>query len=53
MDNDRTTTMYFLSKQHVYLHRGINQDNFSSGISSIIVGDVGLADEPYLLYMGS
>ena len=34
MDNDRTTTMYFLSKQHVYLHRRINQDNFSSGISS-------------------
>ena len=29
MDNDHTTTMYFLSKQHVYLHRGINQDNFS------------------------
>ena len=56
MDNDRTTTMYFLSKQHVYLHRGINQDNFSSGISSIIVllvGDVGPADEPYLLCMGS
>ena len=50
MDNDRTTTMYFLSKQHVYLHRGINQDNFLSGMSSIIVvalvGDVGLADEP-------
>ena len=48
MDNDRTTTMYFLSKQNVYLHRGINQDNFSSGISSIIVlvGDVGPADEP-------
>ena len=45
-DNDRTTTMYFLSKQHVYLNRGINQDNFSSGISFIIVGDVGLADEP-------
>ena len=48
MDNDRTTTMYFLSKQHVYLHRGINQDNFLSGISSIIVlvGDVGPANEP-------
>ena len=48
MDNDRTTTMYFLSKQHVYLHQGINQDNFSSGISSIIVlvGDVGPAEEP-------
>ena len=48
MDNDRTTTMYFLSKQHVYLHRGINQDNFSSGISSIIVlvGDVGPAENP-------
>ena len=46
MDNDRTTAMYFLSKQHVYLHRGINQENFLSGISSIIVGDVGLADEP-------
>ena len=46
MDNDRTTTMYFLSKQHVYLQRGINQDNFSSDISSIIVGDVGPADEP-------
>ena len=46
MDNDRTTTMYFLSKQHVYLHRGINKDNISSGISSIIVGDVGPADEP-------
>ena len=47
MDNDRTTTMYFLSKQHVYLHRGINRDNFSSGISSIIVlvGDVGPAEE--------
>ena len=48
MDNDRTTTMYFLSKQNVYLHRGINQDNFSSGISFIIVlvGDVGPVDEP-------
>lgn len=48
MDNDRTTTMYFLLKQHVYLHRRINQDNFLSGISSIIVlvGDVGPADEP-------
>ena len=48
MDNDHTTTMYFFSKQHVYLYRGINQDNFSSGISSIIalVGDVGPADEP-------
>ena len=46
MDNDRTTNMYFLSKQNVYLHLGINQDNFSSGISSIIVGDVGPADEP-------
>ena len=48
MDNDRTTTMYFLSKQHVYLHRGIYQDNFLSGISFIIVlvGDVGPADEP-------
>jgi len=46
MENDRTITMYFLSKQHVYLHRGINQDNFSSGIYSIIVGDVGPANEP-------
>ena len=46
MDNDRTTTMYFLSKQQAYRHRGINEDNFSSGISSIIVGDVGPADEP-------
>ena len=52
MDNDRTTTMYFLSKQHVYLHRGINQDNFLSGISSIIVlvGDVGPADEPATMH---
>ena len=49
MDNDRTTPMYFLLNQNVYLHRGINQDNFSSGISSIIVvlvGDVGPADKP-------
>ena len=46
MDNDRTTTMYFLLKQHVYLHWGINQDNFLSGISFVIVGDVGPADEP-------
>ena len=53
MDNDRTTTMYILSKQNVYLHRGLNQDNFSSDISSIIVGDAGPADEAWLLYMGS
>ena len=46
MDNDRTTTMYFLSKQHVYLHQGINHDNFSSDIFPIILGDVGPADEP-------
>ena len=57
LTSDSTTTIWtmtaqppctFLSKQHVYLHRGINQDNFSSGISSIIllVGDVGPADEP-------